>query len=66
MIVMLQEMERREREEMLDAQKQRELTVHKAAPVRNFAPITIQPSSKPVTEPSTPNFSMRRTRHLSS
>lgn len=61
-----QEMERREREEMLDAQKQRELTVHKAAPVRNFAPITIQPSSKPVTEPSTPNFSMRRTRHLSS
>jgi len=61
-----QEMERREREEMMDAQKQRELTVHKAAPVRNFAPITIQPSDRPVTDPSTPNFSMRRTRHLSS
>ena len=65
-LLFLQEMERREREEMMDAQKQRELTVHKAAPVRNFAPITIQPSDRPVTDPSTPNFSMRRTRHLSS
>ena len=64
--IVLQEMERREQEEMMDAQKQRELTVHKAAPVRNYKPITIQPSERPVTDPSTPNFSMRRTRHRSS
>ena len=64
--IVLQEMERREQEEMMDAQRQRELTVHKAAPVRNYKPITIQPSERPVTDPSTPNFSMRRTRHRSS
>ena len=52
---------RRIEEEAEEVRKFREQAVHKAHPVRNFKPVSVEPSSRPLTDPKTPNFSRRLT-----
>jgi len=56
----LQEMERRQREERLESLRQRQASVHRANPVKVFTKVEVQKSEKPLTDPKTPKFSVRR------
>ncbi|KAJ2453169.1 hypothetical protein EV183_002416 [Coemansia sp. RSA 2336] len=51
-----QEEERREEEEI---KRLRKLLVHKAQPVRQYRPLVIQPSDRPLTVPKTPQWHVR-------
>ncbi|KAJ2849457.1 Protein tpx2 [Coemansia brasiliensis] len=51
-----QEEERREEEEI---KRLRKLLVHKAQPVRQYKPLVIQPSDRPLTIPKTPQWHVR-------
>ena len=53
-------MERRQREERLESLRQRQASVHKANPVEVFTKVEVQKSDKPLTDPKTPKFSVRR------
>ena len=46
----------REAEEAKEITTYRKSLVHKAKPINQYAPIVIKPSTKPVTEPISPNF----------
>ena len=46
----------REAEEAKEITTYRKNLVHKAKPINQYAPIIIKPSTKPVTEPVSPNF----------
>jgi len=48
--------ERRKREDGEDIAKLRKAAVHKAQPIRNYKPIEVKPSDKPLTFPSSPKF----------
>jgi len=48
--------ERRKREDQEEVSKMRKAQVHKAQPIRNYKPIEVKPSEKPLTFPSSPNF----------
>eukprot|EP00092_Neocalanus_flemingeri_P022685 GFUD01024605.1.p1 GENE.GFUD01024605.1~~GFUD01024605.1.p1 ORF type:complete len:734 (-),score=225.55 GFUD01024605.1:140-2341(-) len=48
--------ERRKREDQEEVVKLRKAAVHKAQPIRNYKPIEVKPSDKPLTYPSSPNF----------
>lgn len=60
-----QETENREREAQAEAVEVRRVTelrqslVHKALPVRHYAPTVVLPSSKSLTAPHSPNFQLR-------
>ena len=60
------ELEKLEKLEQEQVEKQRNATVHKANPVRCYKNVDIRSSDRPVTLPKTPNFSLTRTRHRSS
>eukprot|EP00090_Calanus_glacialis_P044282 TRINITY_DN7885_c0_g1_i1.p1 TRINITY_DN7885_c0_g1~~TRINITY_DN7885_c0_g1_i1.p1 ORF type:complete len:750 (-),score=309.01 TRINITY_DN7885_c0_g1_i1:165-2360(-) len=47
---------RRKREDDEEVARLRKAAVHKAQPIRNYKPIEVKPSDKPLTFPSSPNF----------
>jgi len=47
---------RRKREDQEEIAKIRKAAVHKAQPIRNYKPIEVKPSEKPLTYPASPNF----------
>ena len=53
---MRQEMLRREAEEQEEYERQRREAVHKAKPIKQYKPVTVQRSDKPLTAPMTPDF----------
>lgn len=48
--------ERRKREEQEEVARLRKAAVHKAQPIRNYKPVEVKPSEKPLTLPSSPKF----------
>jgi len=48
--------ERRKREEQEEVVRLRKAAVHKAQPIRNYKPVEVKPSEKPLTHPSSPKF----------
>jgi len=48
--------ERRKREDQEEVTKMRKAQIHKAQPIRNYKPIEVKPSEKPLTFPASPNF----------
>ena len=60
----LQLEERRRQEEEEEVRRLRQEAVHKAQPIRSYAPIQILPSDRPITNPVSPKFSkLRSERH---
>ena len=51
-----QEMLRREAEEQEEYERQRRDAVHKAMPIKQYKPVHVQRSNKPLTAPMTPEF----------
>ena len=49
--------ERRRQEEEEQVRQQRSEAIHKAQPIKKYAPIEIHGSSKPITVPVSPKFS---------
>lgn len=60
-----QEQENQERQALAEAQEAKKIAslrrsmVHKALPIRHYNPTLIIPSSKPLTAPHSPNFTIR-------
>merc|ERR1711936_701477 len=48
--------ERRKREEQEEVARLRKAAVHRAQPIRNYKPVEVKPSEKPLTNPSSPKF----------
>ena len=64
-----QETLRKEAEEREEYERQRREAVHKAQPVKQYKPVLLKRSDKPLTEPMTPDFKTdtrlrTRTQHL--
>ena len=51
-----QEMLRKEAEEREEYERQRREAVHRAQPIKQYKPVNVQRSDKPLTEPMTPDF----------
>ena len=49
--------ERKRHEEAEEVRRLRHEAVHRAQPVKQYRPIVIKPSDKPITEPHSPKFS---------
>jgi len=56
--------ERRKREEEEDVARLRKAAVHKAQPIRNYKPVEVKPSEKPLTLPSSPKFQSGTTKAI--
>ncbi len=52
------ERQRKEEEEQ-EVRRLRVEAVHKAKPIRNYKPVEVKKSDKPLTQPETPHFSER-------